>query len=107
VFLEHWIEVLVSHFRFPFRFGWRTGEAKPERKSFPLFMPVQPGIPSFSSSQKILDPDRTTDAVRTVSPIPKAMLAAPGHAHDRNEEARQGRRVSKANKNHEGRKRPE
>jgi hypothetical protein len=70
-------------------------------------MPVHPGIPSFSSSKKILDPDRTTDAVRTVSPIPKAMLAAPGHAHDRNEEARQGRRVSEANKYHEGRQRPE
>ena len=70
-------------------------------------MPVHPGIPSFSPSLRILDPDRTANAVQTVSPIPKAMLAAPGHAHDRNEEARQGRRVSEANKNHEGRKRPE
>jgi len=44
-------------------------------------MPVHPGIPSFSSSQKILDPEWTADAVRTVSALPKAMLAAPGHAY--------------------------
>tara|TARA_R110000822_G_scaffold205489_2_gene342016 strand:- start:1007 stop:1651 length:645 start_codon:yes stop_codon:yes gene_type:complete len=44
VFLEHWIEGMGSHFQIPFRFGWRTGKAKLKRKSFPLFMPVQPGI---------------------------------------------------------------
>jgi len=70
-------------------------------------MPVHPGIPSFSSSQKILDPEWTADAVRTVSALPKAMLAAPGHAYDRRTRSPRGRRVSEANKYHEGRKWPE